>query len=78
MIYLVYLFDKQDKLRLSQFRVEETNEKFDEKQFEEPDSDEEPVFDPSKENYTMMENPMLRRRIAAEEGDGAPSVEDVD
>lgn len=72
MIYLVYLFDKQDKLRLSQYRVELTNEKFDEKEFEEPDSD-------SSEEYIMTENPMLRHRnTTAEEGSGAPSIEDVD
>ena len=43
--------------------IEESDEKFDEKVFEEPDSDEEEVpFDPSKEDYTMTENPMLRHR----------------
>lgn len=43
-------------------KVQETNEKFVQADFEEPDSDEEPPFNPQTEEYTMEENPMLRHR----------------
>ncbi len=41
----------------------ESNEKFVQAEFEEPDSDsEQEPFNPEKENFTMTENPMLRHR----------------
>lgn len=44
------------------FDVQESTETFAESDFQEPDSDEEVEYDPSKENFTMTENPMLRHR----------------
>jgi hypothetical protein len=40
----------------------ESDEQFAELELEEPDSDEEVPFDPTKEAFTMTENPMLRHR----------------
>ena len=48
-----------------QITIEDTNEKFVQSEFEEPDSDDEqPPFNPETEQYTMTENPMLRHRIS--------------
>jgi hypothetical protein len=44
--------------------VQESTEPFVESELIDPDSDEDQVFDPSKETYTMTENPMLRHRIS--------------
>jgi hypothetical protein len=48
---------------------------------EEPDSDsdvEEEPFDPNKESFTMVENPMLRHRTVQEESAKPINLEDVD
>lgn len=64
-----------------EFAIEESLETFDEKVFEEPisDSDAEPEsFDPTKESYTMTENPMLRHRKEKEVTAKPIDLEQVD
>ena len=48
---------------IREFQVQETEEAFVEKEWDQEESDgEESPFDPTSEPYTMTENPMLRHR----------------
>lgn len=47
---------------IREVQVQDTQEAFVEKEWEEPDSEEETSFDPTAQTYTMTENPMLRHR----------------
>ena len=67
------------KLVREQMVVENTDEKFIQSEFEEPDSDcdnNKPSFNPETETYTMTENPILRRRHSEEAI--APALDMVD
>ncbi len=63
-VTIVYILNPGRAIREAMdIRYQETNEKFVNLEWEEPDSDEEiKPFDPAKEDYTMTENPMLRHR----------------
>lgn len=74
MIISIQMYNPGKQLKES-LEVEQSNESFTEKEFEEPDSDSE------QETFTMTENPMfqtnpeLRQRIHVEE---TPFLEQVD
>lgn len=74
---MIQMLDLGRRMREQQesMKVVETEEKFAESSFEDTDSEEEEAFDPSKENYTMTENPILRHRSVETE---TPWVEQVD
>lgn len=80
-IVLIQIYNPgQYARRPIEFAIEESLETFDEKVFEEPDSDSEAEesFDPTKETFTMTENPMLRHRKEKEETAKPIDFEQVD
>jgi len=77
-ILMIQMLDLGRRLREQQesIKVVETEEEFVDTAFEEDDSEEEKApFDPSKEDYTMTENPILRHRTVESE---TPWVKQVD
>jgi len=73
---MIQTLDLARKLREEkEIQVVDTKEEFAEAPFEEDSDEEETPFDPSKESYTMTENPILRHRNVDSE---TPWVEQVD
>ncbi len=63
---------------IREVQVQESQEAFVEKEWEEPDSEEETSFDPTAQTYTMTENPMLRHRKVDTQDDVTADLEKVD